>query len=384
IDDNVHGLRCSTPSGPIELPTTPATAAGPNPRQLFVGSEGTLGIITEATGRIRRVPKAVRAASWFFPDFASGIAALREMEQSGLQVAIARLSDVNETAFGLAQLGSELQRKGVLVYLRARGITTPCLLVVRYDGSAAEVRSRRSQGRSIVRRHKGVNLGAVPETSWEKHRFSTPYLRDQLLREGMIAETLETSAPWSKVEDLHETISADIEKEMADRGTPAFVRCHVLHRSAAGCPVDHTVVAEHRGGRPDPPPSCRRRRPRAVAVGRDRGEVAADAASGQSRGRPRRNHESREAHEWAGQAVSGDPENKDSGVTGPADPKADRSVVPVILNPTARRGAVLKRVDPLVEAFAAHGLEARLVRSTSEEHAQELAAGCAADGARVV
>ena len=82
--------------------------------------------------------------------------------------------------------------------------------------------------------------------------------------------------------------------------------------------------------------------------------------------------------------MSGDPENKDSGVTGPADPKADRSVVPVILNPTARRGAVLKRIDPLVEAFAAHGLEARLVRSTSEEHAQELAAGCAADGARVV
>ena len=248
IDDNVHGLRCSTPSGPIELPTTPATAAGPNPRQLFVGSEGTLGIITEATVRIRRVPKAVRADSWFFPDFASGTAALREMEQSGLQLAIARLSDVNETAFGLAQLGSELQRKGVLAYLRARGITTPCLLVVRYDGSTAEVRARRSQGRSIVRRHMGVNLGAVPETSWEKHRFSTPYLRDQLLREGMIAETLETSAPWSKVEDLHKTISADIEKEMADRGTPAFVLCHVSHLYASGCSLYYTVFAKQQVG----------------------------------------------------------------------------------------------------------------------------------------
>ncbi|QUL78848.1 FAD-binding oxidoreductase [Brevibacterium sp. SMBL_HHYL_HB1] len=248
IDENVHGLRCSTPSGPIELPTTPATAAGPNPRQLFVGSEGTLGIITEATVRIRRVPKAVRADSWFFPDFASGTAALREMEQSGLQLAIARLSDVNETAFGLAQLGSGLQRKGVLTYLRARGITTPCLLVVRYDGSAAEVRARRSQGRSIVRRHKGVNLGAVPETSWEKHRFSTPYLRDQLLREGMIAETLETSVPWSKVEDLHETISAEIEREMAERGTPAFVLCHVSHLYASGCSLYYTVFAKQQVG----------------------------------------------------------------------------------------------------------------------------------------
>jgi diacylglycerol kinase (ATP) len=84
--------------------------------------------------------------------------------------------------------------------------------------------------------------------------------------------------------------------------------------------------------------------------------------------------------------VSGDPEHTDSGVTGPADPTADRSAVPVILNPTARRGAVLKRIDPLVEAFAAHGLEARLVRSASEELTQsELAAELrGTGGARVV
>ena len=82
--------------------------------------------------------------------------------------------------------------------------------------------------------------------------------------------------------------------------------------------------------------------------------------------------------------MSDDPEHTDSGVTGPADPKADRSAVPVVLNPTARRGAVLKRIDPLIEAFAAHGLKARLVRSTSEEHAKELAAGFAADGAPLV
>src|SRR5699024_7398596 len=104
----------------------------------------------------------------------------------------------------------------------------------------------------------------------------------------------------------------------------------------------------------------------------------------QGRGRSRRHHESREAHEWTGHAVSGDPEHTDSGVTGPADPKADRSAVPVVLNPTARRGAVLKRIDPLIEAFAAHGLKTRPVRSTSEEHAKELAAGFAAAGATLV
>src|SRR5699024_10659265 len=112
----------------------------------------------------------------------------------------------------------------------------------------AEVRARRSQGRSIVRRHKGVNLGAVPETSWEKHRFSTPYLRDQLLREGMIAETLETSAPWSKAEDLHEAISADIEREMAARGPPPFVLCHGSRLYAAGYSLYYTVFAQQQVG----------------------------------------------------------------------------------------------------------------------------------------
>lgn len=235
IDENVFGLRCSTPSGPIELRSTPATAAGPNPRQVFIGSEGTLGIITQATLRVKRVPEARLPGAWFFSDFQSGATALRKMEQNGLHPDIARLSDVNETAFGLAQLGSELQRTGILAYLRTRGITTPCLLVLRFDGRKSEAKSRRAAGRAIAQKHKGVSIGGTPETMWEKHRFSTPYLRDQLMTEGVFVETMETAAPWSTIEDLHEKIRQDIEKSLADRGTPALVLCHMSHLYTAGC-----------------------------------------------------------------------------------------------------------------------------------------------------
>ena len=248
IDENVFGLRCSTPSGPVELRTSPASAAGPNPRQMFVGSEGTLGIITQATLRIKRLPETTLPDAWFFPDFHSGSAALRELEQDGLRPDIARLSDVNETAFGLAQLGSDTQRRGLLTYLRARKITTPCMLVLRYDGHKADARARRAVGRTIARKHKGVSIGGSPETMWEKHRFSTPYLRDQLLTEGVVVETMETSAPWSTIEELHDTIKSDIEEAMADRGTPAFVLCHVSHLYTAGCSLYYTVFAQQQEG----------------------------------------------------------------------------------------------------------------------------------------
>ncbi|MDN6158275.1 MAG: FAD-binding oxidoreductase, partial [Brevibacterium sp.] len=204
IDENVFGLRCSTPSGPITLRSTPATAAGPNPRQVFIGSEGTLGIITQATLRIKRLPEATLPDAWFFDDFHSGATALREIEQSGLRPDIARLSDLNETAFGLAQLGSDIQRKGLVAFLRARGVTTPCMLVLRYDGRRSDAKSRRAGGREIARKHQGVTMGGAPETQWEKHRFSTPYLRDQLMTEGVIVETMETAAPWSRIESLHD------------------------------------------------------------------------------------------------------------------------------------------------------------------------------------
>ncbi|AKU18954.1 alkyldihydroxyacetonephosphate synthase [Luteipulveratus mongoliensis] len=248
IDENVFGLRCSTPAGVVELRSTPASAAGPNPRQVFVGSEGTLGIITEATLRIKRQPASTLWDAWFFPDFASGAAALRLMEQTGLHPDIARLSDVNETAFGLAQLGSETQRKGLMAYLKVRGIKTPCLMVLRYDGTASETKARKSAGRWIAKKHKGISIGSTPATMWEKHRFSTPYLRDQLLTDGMLVDTMETSTPWSNVEALHDSIRFEIEQALTDRGTPGFVLCHISHLYTAGCSLYYTVFSEQQIG----------------------------------------------------------------------------------------------------------------------------------------
>lgn len=248
IDENVVGLRCATPTGTVELRPVPASAAGPDPRQVFVGSEGTLGIITEVTVRVRRLPEATLPDAWFFPDFASGATALRKMEQSGLHPDIARLSDRHETAFGLAQLGSAVQRRGMLAYLRARGLKQPCLLVLRYDGTSAQAKARRAAGRAIAKEQRGVTIGGVPEVMWEKHRFSTPYLRDQLLTDGMLVDTMETAAPWSVIDDLHDSIRAEMERALAARGTPGFVLCHISHLYPDGCSLYYTVFARQERG----------------------------------------------------------------------------------------------------------------------------------------
>ena len=165
--------------------------------------------------------------------------------------------------FGLAQLGSDIQRKGLLAYpSRTR----------RHDPVHAGAALRRPQVGGEDRagppdasdRQEDIRASpweARPRPAWEKHRFSTPYLRDQLMTEGVIVETMETAAPWSRIEYLHDTIKQDIEKSLADArhagpgAVPHFAPLHLrllalLHRlrSAAGGPGDGAVEGvEDRG-----------------------------------------------------------------------------------------------------------------------------------------
>jgi alkyldihydroxyacetonephosphate synthase len=249
IDELVLGLRCAAPAGEVAVKPIPASAAGPSLRELIVGSEGVLGVITEITLSVRPVPEARRYEGWSFRSFADGVEAFREMEQSEASADVARLSDEAETALtmGFASSGSALERLG-RAYLRLRGHGGGCIAILGYEGDADEVAERRGRTARLLRGADGLSLGARPGRAWERSRFAGPYLRDDLLDHGVMIETLETATTWSRLMDLHRAVGDALRSSLTERGTPPLVMCHVSHLYPWGASLYFTFLARQERG----------------------------------------------------------------------------------------------------------------------------------------
>ncbi|AEH08813.1 FAD-binding oxidoreductase [Candidatus Frankia meridionalis] len=282
FDSLVVGLRIATPAGTWELGRAPASAAGPDLRQLALGSEGAFGVITQLRLRVRPLPAATHYEGWRLAGFAAGTAALRELAQRDLLPTVARLSDETETAAGLAGGGIGADAGG-------------CRLIAGYEGEADWVAARQAAVAEVLGAAGGVPLGAEAGTQWVRGRFHGPYLRDALLDAGMFAETLETAGFWSALPGLYtrvrDTLVAALTAEQAAGqtvrqaagppagatagpageaaagpagagageaaagGAPGLVMCHVSHVYPTGASLYFTVVCP---GRDDPVARWRR------------------------------------------------------------------------------------------------------------------------------
>jgi alkyldihydroxyacetonephosphate synthase len=249
IEKLVTGLRCVTPAGEIELPGIPASAAGPGLRQTLVGSEGVLGVITEATVRVRPVPETSHYEGWMFKSFAAGAEAFRALEQHHVLPEVARLSDAAETrqAMGASSGGSVARRLGG-AYIGARGYARGCLAILGFEGTRSDVAARRARAGGIMRRGGGLGLGGSPGRAWLRQRYEGPYLRDALLDHGILAETLETAAQWSSLMALYEAVAAAITRALEARGTPGRVMCHISHLYPDGASLYYTFIARQQEG----------------------------------------------------------------------------------------------------------------------------------------
>lgn len=231
FDDLVHAIRVATPAGDLALGIAPASAAGPDLRALFLGSEGALGVITEVTVRVRPVPVQTAYGAWTFPDFTAGAEAIRELTQSGIRPTVLRLSDETETKVNAA-LGAHL--------LRLRG----CLAVATFEAAtAAEAERVRRATDDVFRAHGAKSRGEDPARSWERGRFAAPAMRDALLDIGVLAETLETAATWSRLAAVKAAVAEALTATLGAQGTPAVVMCHVSHVYPTGASLYFTVVA---------------------------------------------------------------------------------------------------------------------------------------------
>lgn len=237
FDDMVRGLRTITPAGVLDLGRAPASAAGPDLRQLLIGSEGTFGVITRVRVRVHPVPATTRYEAWSFPDFATGAAALRAITQTGTGPTVVRLSDEAETGVNLAsteQIGGQQ-------------ITGGCLAITLFEGAAEHTDARHAETRALLAARGGTSLGEAPARAWEHGRFSAPYLRDSLLAAGALCETLETATNWSNLAALKAAVTDALTTALADSGTPALVMCHISHVYPTGASLYFTVVAGQRG-----------------------------------------------------------------------------------------------------------------------------------------
>ncbi|WP_044508209.1 FAD-binding oxidoreductase [Gordonia sp. KTR9] len=236
FDEMVEGLVLATPRGTIELGTAPRSAAGPDLRQLVLGSEGVFGVITSVQVRIRPVPVARVFDAWRFATFADGATALRRLAQDGPLPTVLRLSDEVETALNLADPAGAGSESG-------DGGSAGCLVVAGYEGAADEVARRRDAASAVLTDAGGGALGDGPGESWRTGRFAAPYLRDPLLDAGVLVETLETVAFWSRLHEVRDAVTAALTDSLTASGTPPLVMCHISHVYESGASLYFTVVA---------------------------------------------------------------------------------------------------------------------------------------------
>ncbi|HWC26842.1 MAG TPA: FAD-binding oxidoreductase [Solirubrobacteraceae bacterium] len=248
IDELVVALRAATPRGELAAHVVPASAAGPDLRELLLGSEGVLGVLTEVTLHVRPRPPAQRFDAFSLPGFAAGAEALRELAQAGAAPDLARLSDEEETRISLALAWHPAATRVLRAYLQARGRHAGCLTILGFDGEPAQIARRRARARAILRRHGAIALGRAPAAAWARGRFHGPYLRDALLSRGVLVDALETATTWTALRELHRDVGAALRGALARRGTPAVVMCHVSHVYATGASLYFTFLARQQPG----------------------------------------------------------------------------------------------------------------------------------------
>lgn len=223
IDDFTESLRVVTPVGVSESRRVPASGAGPSPDRLFLGSEGALGIITEAWVRVQRAPSFRAAASVRFDEFTGSVAATREIAQSGLMPSNCRLLDPLE-----AMLGA--------------GVTDGAsVLLLAFESADHPVEPALERAVEICRGRGGV---ATERTSWRDTFLKAPYLRDALVRLGVVIETFETACTWSAFPALHQAV---VDAVVGAAG-PAIVTCRFTHVYPDGPAPYFTVYAAGRRG----------------------------------------------------------------------------------------------------------------------------------------
>jgi alkyldihydroxyacetonephosphate synthase len=224
------GGRLESPSGTLDLPPFPASAAGPDLREAVLGSEGRFGILTEAVVRVTPLPQREEFHALFFPEFNQGEEAARQILWSGIPVSMLRLSTAHETETTLALAGHVFLIGALERFLSLRGVAKhKCMLMFAVSGADRIAKTAGSEAMSVAGACGGVSAGKTFGREWSRTRFRTPYLRNTLWEAGYAVDTLETAASWSEIPQMIRSIETALNEALAGTHEQVHFFTHLSH-----------------------------------------------------------------------------------------------------------------------------------------------------------
>ena len=232
IDEFVEAVRVVTPRGVLQTRRLPASGAGPSPERLFCGSEGTLGVITEAWMRVQRRRRFRAGASVSFADFRDAVQAVREIAQSGLNPANCRLLGHDEALMSGSGDGSR------------------SILVLGFESADHELDPWLTRALEICGSHRGEvhGGGSDPAATWRAAFLRGGYLRDGLIQLGLISETFETAVTWDRFWEFHEGVLAATRQAVREVCGGGVVSCRFAYVYPDGPAPYYSVYAPGRPG----------------------------------------------------------------------------------------------------------------------------------------
>jgi alkyldihydroxyacetonephosphate synthase len=236
IDDLVESVRALTPTGVWESRRLPGSGAGVSPDRMLIGSEGILGVITEAWVRVRPRPAHRSSAAVAFPDLLTGTGAVRALSQSGLYPANCRLIDAEEAK------------------LTGSGEGTSAILVLGFESAEHDVEPWMSLALECCGDHGGTwerrssRPGGDAVGSWREAFLRAPYLRDTFVAIGVLSETFETAITWERFEEFHRSVLEATREAVHSICGAGTVTCRFTHVYPDGPAPYYTILAPARRG----------------------------------------------------------------------------------------------------------------------------------------
>lgn len=256
IEDMVIAVRMVTPEGVLETRTVPKSSNGIDVKHLCIGSEGTFGVITQATMQVHLQPESRVVKGYLIPEFEGGIDAIYECVRQECAPAMVRLNDPAKTALsmafrpptsGFSKIAADLFKS----YLRVKGVALPraCLLLTAFEGRESEVARLVRKVESIYRRSNAVSLGAGAGKSFESTKYDFPYIRDFLLDRHVTTDVSETSTVWSNILPLYNGTMVVLQDRIQESRVRPWTGCHLSHTYQSGASVYFTFGFKQLPGR---------------------------------------------------------------------------------------------------------------------------------------